>query len=294
MSFSSELKSELTKIRQEKCCDFAELSAMLKFSKRSKNGNIVFSSSYMFIAECFSKLLFNCYGVKATIKEAGSKERRYYNSYINSETVRKKIFSQSETLNIKDLFKRECCLSAFLRGMFLVCGSINDPNKDYHLEFVAKTADTADLIAEVLKYNNFAPKISVRKNNIAVYIKNSDIIEEFLTKTGATQYTLQIIGIRAYKSMRNKYNRLNNCETANLTKTVNAAVDQINAIKFLEKVGKFSALPTEILNVAVLRKENPDASLSTLCSLSEEDISRSGINHRLQKLVKIANDIKNN
>lgn len=293
MSFASDLKNELTKIRQDRCCDFSELYAMITFSKISKNSNIIFSSKNAAVINKFSKLMFNCFNVKPIISEGGAKDNRYYNAILGSDSSKKSVLSRLNNTETDSLFKRECCSSAFFRGLFLACGSMSDPNKDYHLEFVANDMVTAETISQILKENNFPPKISKRKTSVAVYFKNSSTIEELITKMGASQYTLELIGIKVYKSMRNRYNRINNCETANMTKTVNASVDQIKAIEYLEKCGKMSALPTEIYNVALLRKENPDASLSSLCEMTEEDISRSGMNHRLQKLVKIANSFKN-
>lgn len=293
MSFAADLKNELSKIKQDKCCDFAELCGMLLFSKRSKNEKIIFSTSNECVAKKIIKLFLNCFDITPTLSLAGSSESRYFNIYFNSTSIKKTVFNKIKQADIFAFLKRECCSSAFFRGVFLSCGSISDPNKSYHLEFVVSNTEKANYLTELLEKQNFNPKISGRKSSVAVYFKNSNTIEELITKMGASQYTLELIGIKIYKSMRNKYNRINNCETANLTRTVNASVDQINAINYLEKSGKISVLPTEIYNVAILRKNNPDASLSKLCELFEEDISRSGMNHRLQKLVKIANNLKN-
>ena len=295
MSFAADLKLELSKIRQDSCCDFAELFSMLIFSKKFNIKSMVVSSSHECVCNTFSRLLFNCFSAKPVVTFGGSDNKRYYNASIISEKLKKSILfkiGENHKEFAIDLLKRDCCSSAFLRGIFLICGSISNPNKDYHLEFVVKDSETADFLVSILSNYGVTPKLSYRKNSVAVYFKNSDQIEELITRMGASQYTLELIGIKVYKSMRNKYNRINNCENANLTKTVNAAVDQKNAIEFLEKSGKLSMLPTEIYNVAMLRKDNPDASLSSLCSLSEENISRSGMNHRLQKLVKIANALK--
>lgn len=293
MSFAADLKLELTKIKQDKCCDLAELYGLLNFSKRQKNNNIIFSTSHKCVVDRFAKLMLNCFNVNPNITLGGGKNNRYYNASVNSVNVKYSIEKKNKQTDIELLLKRECCTSAYFRGVFLSCGSMSNPNKDYHLEFVTLNMEHAEALCEQLRKQNVLPKISVRKNSVAVYFKNSDSIEEIITIMGASQYTLELIGIKVYKSMRNKYNRINNCETANLTKTVNASVDQINAIKYLERVGKFSILPTEVYNVALLRKNNPEASLNELCGMCEDSISRSGMNHRLQKLVKIANNLKN-
>ncbi|MDO4743520.1 MAG: DNA-binding protein WhiA [bacterium] len=296
MSFSSELKDAICKLRPSGCCEFAECFGMLFFAREFNEDRIELRTEYEGVARLFSTLIKNCFGVHTRSTVAGKGVGKY-KEVIDVSAICKRIFSFSEDYK-GDFFKgytamRECCAGAFLRGTFLVCGSISNPNKEYHLEFVVKNEYQQSELVYFLLNLNLNPKTSKKGHLYCVYLKQSDQIEELLTRMDVTQYTIELMEIKIEKSVRNRINRINNCESANLTKTVNASVDQVRAIKFLEEEGFLSSLPKELYFAAILRLENPDASLKELCELSDESITRSGMNHRLQKLVKIAQSKEN-
>lgn len=294
MSFSSEVKTELIKTRASACCNLAECYGMLLFSKEYSAEKITFITENKDVVFTFKHLVKSCFDVRVIVSQIG-KKRVMYKSEVCGKLDCQKILTQFHNnkcvyLNT-DLVKKNCCVGAFLRGAFLSCGTITDPQKSYHLEFSIKTQELAEQFSLFLKSNGTIPRIFKRNSKWVVYFKGSALIEEILTRMDASQHTLEIMGVKVYKDIRNKTNRINNCETANITKTVNAAVKQTKAIEILEKKGKLECLPQELFNVALLRKKYPNESLSELCKLTCDSLTRSGLNHRLQKIVKIADDI---
>ena len=188
------------------------------------------------------------------------------------------------------LFDNEDEHRALARGAFLGSGSISNPNKNYHLEIDLKHLDFAKYLKNLLYGYNINLKILENKN--VVYIKEGEEISKFLAFIGASQSVLKFEEIRVMRDMRNNVNRLVNCETANLNKTVNAAIEQIEAIEFLKKIKKFDALSDDLIEIAELRVKNPDATLKELGGMLEEPIGKSGVNHRLKKILDIAQEIK--
>ena len=186
--------------------------------------------------------------------------------------------------NIED----ECCKVSFLRGAFLACGIVSDPNKEYHAEFPIKNATLTNEFYEILCEMGLKPKKSSRGQTHIIYFKESENIEDLLTTIQATNHTLELAGIKVYKDMRNHYNRLSNCEVANISKTVNAAVAQNQAIAKIKQEGAFESLSEELRFAAELRQKNPEATLKELVELSGNTITKSGLNHRLSRLVTIA------
>ena len=175
--------------------------------------------------------------------------------------------------------QKDCCISAFLRGVFLICGTVTDPQKEYHLEFSTPYLHLAeDLVA-----------VARRKNSYIVYIKESAAIEDFLTLTGAVNSAMNLMQIKMYKETYNNLNRVSNCETANLDKTYSAATKQIAAIALIsDKVG-LDELPADLREAAVLRLENPEMSLREMGE--RLSISRSGVNHRLRRILEFAEQL---
>ena len=181
--------------------------------------------------------------------------------------------------------QEELAIKALIRGIFLGSGSVNNPENKYHLEIILSTERNAKIIAELLKKVNINMKELVRKNGYSLYLKEGEEISKFLALIGANSAVLKFEEIRVIKDMKNNINRKVNCETANLSKTVQAAVKQIEAIKNLQKQGKFENLPENLKEIAILRLENPDASLSELGQMLKEPIGKSGVNHRLKQVV---------
>ena len=190
--------------------------------------------------------------------------------------------------NLKNIEKikpqEEMAIKALIRGLFLGSGSVNNPENKYHLEIILSTQENAKIIVELLKKVNINMKELARKNGYSLYLKEGEEISKFLAFIGANSAVLKFEEIRVIRDMKNNINRKVNCETANLSKTVQAAVKQIEAIKKLQKQGKFETLPENLKEIAILRLKNPDASLSELGQMLKEPIGKSGVNHRLKQI----------
>ncbi len=184
--------------------------------------------------------------------------------------------------------KRLCCKRAFLRGAFLVCGTMSDPAKSYHLEFVLHDESKTALLLKVLNAFELDAKVTHRKNNSVVYIKESEKIVDMLNIIGAHKILLELENLRIIKEMRGNVNRQVNCETANITKTVNACARQLDAIRRLEHTAGLSSLPPHLEEIARIRLNQPDISLSELGRLCTPPLGKSGVNHRLNKIIEIA------
>ena len=185
---------------------------------------------------------------------------------------------------------KEECLRAIIRGLFLGSGSINNPENKYHLEIVLNQEDNLDYAKEILKKLGISSKKMITKNKYSIYIKEGEEISKFLALIGANKAVMQFEDIRIQKEMRGKVNRLVNCETANLNKTINASIEQIAAIKKLKQTGKFNKLNDNLKEIANLRLENPDMSLVDLGKLLRNPVGKSGVNYRLKKIMDIAQE----
>jgi len=190
------------------------------------------------------------------------------------------------------LVHRDCCRRAYLRGVFLGGGSVNNPEGNYHLEIVTGQESFAKFVAGLMAKYGLSPKVSQRKNSFVLYLKDSEQIASFLSIIGAHSALLDFENTRIYKDMRNQVNRLVNCETANLNKTVDAAVRQLENIELIKSTLGLDKLPEALQETAQLRIEHPDASLKELGSLMEPPLGKSGVNHRLRKLEEIAERIR--
>lgn len=183
-------------------------------------------------------------------------------------------------------------LNAFLAGVFFVCGSVADPNKEYHLEFVAPTEQLCEDLNGFLSSFGAAGRIIQRKKSYVLYIKFSESIEDTLTFMGAQQCTIELMNIKIRKDMRNKANRLRNCDEANINKVVNAAMKQTEDILLLIKCKRLEKLSPEIQEVAKLRLEGPELSLKEIGEMLTVPIGRSGVNHRFQKIAAAAKELR--
>lgn len=186
--------------------------------------------------------------------------------------------------------KREENLRAIIRGLFLGSGSINNPENKYHLEIVFKQDKNINEIIYILKKLGINIKRMETKNKYSIYIKEGEEISKFLALIGANKAVMQFEDIRVQKEMKGKVNRLVNCETANLNKTINASIEQIAAIRKLQETGKFNKLNDNLKEIANLRLENPDIPLADLGKLLKSPVGKSGVNYRLKKIMEIAND----
>ena len=194
-----------------------------------------------------------------------------------------------EILIIKEELKEEE-LRALIRGCFLGSGSVNNPDNTYHLEIVFSNKENMQYICDISKNFNVNFKILDKGNKYSLYLKEGEEISKLLALIGANKAILKFEDIRITREMRGKVNRLVNCKTANLNKTLNASVEQIDAIKKLQENKKFNKLDSNLKEIAILRLENPDMPLSELGKLLKNPVGKSGVNYRLKKLIEIANE----
>jgi DNA-binding protein WhiA len=245
-----------------------------------------------------SSLLSRCFGAVPNISVSGSK-KDLFTVTIEPKEKRDEILNSLGYFGFRDgdsiikyhNIEDNCCKSAFLRGVFLSSATFSNPNREYHAEIPVNNANLAKEIYLLLLNVGLAPKLSARGKKIAIYFTGSENVSDILAYLGAGNFSLKLADITVYKDFRNRQNRLTNCETANITKTVNAAVNQCMAIKKLKESGAFNKLPLELQQVGNLRLEYDQASLKELCEFFDGEISKSGLNHRLNRLITLANNI---
>ena len=180
----------------------------------------------------------------------------------------------------------------YIREAFIKSGSMNDPNKKYHLQIMFKEKAKAEEMQTLLNNFNIHAKIIKKEKDYMIYLKDGEEISEFLALVGANKSVIKFEEVRVIKETRNDINRLVNCETANLNKTINASVKQIEDINKIKKAGKFNELPETLKEIAEVRINNPEMSLIELGKLLDKPIGKSGVNHRLKKLSQISEELK--
>lgn len=311
MSFSLNCKQEICRIiPSRKCCKLAELSALVKTtgSIQINQKEIVLNLNIENprVARKIFILLKKIFNISV---ELMVKKNYYFNKHntytlvITEDMNLMEILVQTKILKSRDsyvfnygiddeLIKDECCKRAYLRGMFLGSASISDPEKTYHLEFVADGLQFAKDIEKLLNEYELNAKVIQRKNYYIIYLKEGERIIDLLNIIGAHTCLLELENIRVYKEMRNNVNRVVNCETANLQKTIDASMKQIDNIKLIDKIIGISKLPNTLKDVARLRLEHSEATLKELGEMLNPPVSKSGVNHRLRKLDKIAQDLR--
>lgn len=297
MSFSADVKNELCSIRTDNITAEAECHGMLVLCRSFSFSKILFQSGVKEVAERFCNLLRQSFEVYAVVKKGGT-TRPVYTVEITSPFDRKRILNKLAYKNTDpliidfDKIRSVGHIKAFIRGAFLAGGTLSDPEKEYRAEFSFKSNEVAADFIGILDSKGFDFTMTYRAGKFLVYTKNSTTIEELLTYIGAGNEAFNLMGVKVYKSIRNRSNRQNNFETSNIVKTANAVFQQTEAIKKIKAAGKLETLPEELLEAANLRLENPDMSLSSLCKLSKARLTRSGLNHRLQKLIALADELK--
>ena len=314
MSFSAETKNELARIMPEdRECSLSELSAIIKLSGSIqiagyKKLNIKVITELNSIARKVFKLLKQNFDINTTISVNKNQMLKRNNSYVRvvkSEMGAEKLLRDLRILPSeeafyplnevpKELLKNDECIRAFLRGAFLGGGSISDPEKNYHMEFVTNNEDFANSLKDLINSLGFNSKIVSRKNNYVVYLKESEQISDLLSIIGAHNALLSLQNTKIVKEMRNNVNRIVNCETANLSKTVNAAVRQVENIRFIQETIGISSLPENLQEIARIREEYEDMTLKELGEMLNPPIGKSGVNHRLRKIEEIANKLREN
>ncbi len=277
MSFSSDVKVELAKQHSKsRHCQVAELSAMIMQEGRIRMNpyELSFESENPMLLEKYAILMKRAFSID--VQES-----------LSDEDCKRVVDA------IQGLFlERTCCKRAFIRGAFMASGSMSDPNKAYHFEIVCRTPEQAARIQELMKEFETESKIIERKNHYVVYIKDGSQIVDMLNVMEAYVSLMKLENVRILKEMRNSVNRQVNCETANISKTVNAAVKQIADIELIRDTEGLDSLPLPLREMAQIRLEHPETPLKDLGKYLNPPVGKSGINHRLRKLAKIAEGIR--
>lgn len=297
MSFSSNVKAELCRLPLHKtCCAVAEMYGVLLFC------NTFSPSGIRIVTECrefgarLPKLLRKAFDLEFdqapdsdrskqifTITDPEKLDAVYTAFGLDRETT--------VTLHVNlGVLEDECCRISFLRGAFLAGGSVTDPEKRYHLELATSHHKASREVYSLMLEQNFFIKDTLRGGNAILYFKQSDYIEDFLTTLGAPVCAMHIMEAKVEKDMRNEINRKVNCDTANMTKVVDAAQVQLAAIRRLEETGAINDLPDKLRKTAQLRKQYPEATLSELALMQEPPLTKSAINHRMRKLLELAKE----
>ena len=300
MSFSNDVKNELSRIETNDAAgDKAELLGLLRMSGaiviRGMNIGIHFSTENAALARRALQLLKSNYQVQTEVVITRSRRLKKNNRYqvhvipspqVSTALYELQLLSVESDLN-NPLLESHDCKRTFLRGAFLGGGSISRPSSDYHLEMVTENEDFAHTIIKIMQGFSLKAKLTDRKNEFIVYLKDGEGIINFLSVIGAHNAMMELENVRIVKEMRNNVNRAVNCETANLNKVVKAAMRQVHCINYIDEHMGLTSLPQPLQEVAKLRLEHQDVSLNDLVEYSG-GLGKSGINHRLKKLQEIA------
>lgn len=299
MSFSSELKENLSKIqnlKNKELVKFELIGYLISNNTTCDKKNIYYTTVNEYNINRFSKLLSNIDISNFKIDIKGKNyiitvpkiQKIGQISYLEKDIeISEEYKKELENIN-KISEQEEMLIKSLARGIFLGSGSVNNPENKYHLEMILSTKENAIEIQKILQKMQIKFKLLSRENGYSLYIKEGEEISKFLAFIGANSSVIKFEEIRVIREMKNNINRKVNCETANLSKTISAAVKQIEAIKKLQMENKFENLPDNLKEIANLRLENPDSSLAELGQMLKNPIGKSGVNHRLNQLIKLA------
>lgn len=292
MSFSSEIKKELCGVREMPQNEMTAMLYGMFYAGKTIDGKSVIQTENAELAAAaafLSESLFpgERYETKRLVKSDGS----LFTFSIRSPQVKER-FGDLSAIAPLIVSGNDNDAGAFLRGVFVSCGSVTDPNKEYHLEIVLPIPQRTEQLRRFIEEHGMAIKMTVRGKTPVLYAKESELIEDFLTYIGAGNHALEIMRIKVEKDFRNRVNRSVNCDNANLDKTVAASEKSRRDIEFIIERAGFDALKPELRETARLRLENPESSLSEMCEMFSPPISRSGLNHRLKKLSQIAEELR--
>lgn len=291
MSFNTDIKNELSLIRPSECCRQPLLYGFLLFSRSFSVKKICMQTENENTALLYKRLLKEVYNADGELL-CGGGVRPTYRVLVTDEADRLKVLASvdfgiySGKIN-RENFGRDCCCASFIRGAFLACGHLCDPDKGYRLDFPVKERALAEEFSEFLLEHNISSHISTRNKGYVVYIKKNETIGDLLTLMGASARSLELIETAILKSVKNNTNRVRNCDSGNINKTVEASLYQRKAINYLISHDYLESLPENLVKAAKLRLSSPEATLKDLCKLSDEAITVSGLNHRLKRITEI-------
>ena len=298
-SFSSAAKAEICRVLPQKhCCALAECFGILLFANSfSADGIKIITESREFayiLPKLFKKAFDLSFDSYPSLEAPGKLVFQIWDGEKIDRIMESFGFSAEDTLSLHvnlSVVEEECCRAAFLRGVFLAGGSVTDPEKGYHMELATThqsvARETDSLMRETM---GFAPKMAGRGGGQVLYLKQSELISDFLTFLGAPVAAMGIMEARLEKELNNKVNRRCNCDDANTSKVVEAAQEQLGAIRTLRDRGLLEKLPQKIAQAAQARENNPEASLSELAAMMEPPITKPAMNHRLQRIVSMAKE----
>jgi hypothetical protein len=314
MSFSSDVKNEISHLPIENtCCTLSELAALIRMSGSIKisgyhNLSIIFSTENAAIARRIFSLLKRIYNVDVEVSVRKNKQLKKNNNYLvavnNSQAVTDILidtgFIDQKEINIfkpnygipKNIIEKRCCKRSYIRGAFLGAGSMSNPEKTYHMEFVNTDFSHAKDLKKLINSFGLNSKIIKRKEAYILYLKEAEQISDILNIIGAHQELLKFEEIRVVKEVRNNINRIVNCETANLEKTVEASMRQVEAINIIKQKKGLNYLPEQLREIAEFRLSHPDATLKEIGEKLNTPISKSGVNHRFKKIQEIADELR--
>lgn len=298
VSFSGAAKAEVCRnIPQKHCCALAECFGILLFCNSFSVDSIRIITESRDLAASLPKLFRKAFALEFDTLPLANAGGKLSFQITDRDKVLKILHAygfDDVTLSLHinlPVVEDECCKLAFLRGAFLAGGSVTDPAKGYHLELATTHQSVAregyTLLQEVL---GFSPKTAARGGGQVLYFKQSDLISDFLTYLGAPLASMGIIEAKLEKELNNKVNRRCNCDDANTSKVVEAAQEQCAAIKVLRQMGLYDTLPPKLMQAAIAREENPELSLSDLATMMQPPITKPAMNHRLQRLVRMAQE----
>jgi hypothetical protein len=308
MSFAAQTKKELTMVEADKCCEKAELSALIRMNGTVQltNQRIVLdiSTENAAIARRIYTLIkkhFELHTELLVRKKMRLKKNNVYIVRVPSQVqdVLSSLHIVSEGFQFtpgidKRIVRSNCCKRAYLRGAFMAGGSVNNPEgSSYHLEIASMYEEHCHALCQLANRFQLNARCIERKKGYVFYMKEGEKIIHFLSLIGAHQALLRFEDVRIMKDMRNSVNRIVNCETANLNKTIGAAVRQIENIRFLQKEIGLDQLPEKLREVAEIRLAHPDMNLKEVGELLKGNVSKSGVNHRLRKLDEWAEKLRN-
>ena len=301
MSFSQSVKEELCSVITDRDKEYACLYGMLLFCRRFGAEEIQFQTENRLAADMFSRLSDKIIGRSGTVAINETKKKNgssLYSLTVPAEPDREELIfrfriSSSKLIHrIQEDIIDNNNVFAFLAGAFILCGSVTEPIKEYHLEFAVPFEELCTDLKNLLERLGIMSKYVERKGLYVLYFKGSEDIEDMLTLMGATKSSIELMNVKILKDVRNKANRIANCDAANIERTLKASEKQIEDIEYIMNTEGFESLTPELRNMAELRLENPDVSLKELGEMLDKPVGRSGANHRLKKLMEIADQIR--
>ncbi len=295
MSFSLQTKAELCQIPlQKSCCVVAEAFGILLYCNTFSSTEVQITTLSEDFAKRLPPLFKKAFGISFDHFPTGTSKQQFgIHSPEKLEKICQVLDYSQDTLSSHinfSLLEEPCCAFSFCRGAFLSGGSVSDPKKNYHLELTTTHFHVSRELPALLHEHQFQAKSSQRKGHYISYFKQSEHIEDFLTAMGASNSAMELMNVKLEKNLTSSINRMVNCDSANLGKAVNAAQDQIQAIRYLEKEGILQQLPEKLQETARLRCAYPHCTLSELGEFFSPPLSKSALNHRLRKLNALASE----